>query len=245
MRAGLSSMNGTFISISGSIETVARSSLKLMGSSKKTSSRPQPTRTTRDAEATQRQILDAAEVEFAQHGLHGTRVDAIAARAGVAPRMIYYYFENKDGLYQAVLQRPATLLHTVFQELDCDRLPPDQALSSLIRAAIDYETSNRQRGMLLFQEAIQNKGKYFKLTNWQEPINLLAAILERGMESGLFRQIDVQMTTLNIIGICTFYANAYENMKHLNPEQDLLNQETIERYTQAAIQLVLSGIERS
>lgn len=159
--------------------------------------------------------------------------------------MIYYYFESKDGLYQAVLQRPATLLHTVFQELDCDRLLLDQALTSLIRATIDYETSNRQRGMLLFQEAIQNKGKYFKLTNWQEPISLLAAILEREMESGLFRQIDIQMTTLSIIRICTFYANAYGNMKYLKPEQDFLDQETIERYTQAAIQLVLRGIQQS
>ncbi|GAA6621448.1 TetR/AcrR family transcriptional regulator [Scytonema sp. NUACC26] len=215
-----------------------------MNSSEKTSSRSKSTRITRDAEATKLQILDAAEIEFAQHGLHGTRVDAIAERAGVAPRMIYYYFENKDGLYQAVLQRPATLLHNVFRELNLDRLPPERALSSLIRATIEYETSNRCRGMLLFQEAIQNQGKYFKLTNWQEPISLLAAILERGMQLGIFRQIDVQMTTLNIIGVCTVYANAYENVKHLDPEQDFLSQEMIERYTQAATQLVLSGVQR-
>ncbi|MUG98617.1 TetR family transcriptional regulator [Scytonema sp. UIC 10036] len=215
-----------------------------MNSSEKTSSRSKSTRITRDAEATKLQILDAAEIEFAQHGLHGTRVDAIAERAGVAPRMIYYYFENKDGLYQAVLQRPATLLHNVFRELSLDRLPPDRALSLLIRATIEYETSNRCRGMLLFQEAIQNQGKYFKLTNWQEPISLLAAILERGMQLGIFKQMDVQMTTLNIIGICTVYANAYENVKHLDPEQDFLSQEMIERYTQTATQLVLNGVHQ-
>ena len=200
-------------------------------------------RSTRDPEATKRQILNAAEIEFAQHGLHGTRVDPIAKRAGVAPRMIYYYFENKDGLYQAVLQRPALLLHTIFQKLDLDQMPPDQALSSLIRAAIEYETSNRSRGMLLFQEAIQNQGKYFKLISRQEPIGLLVNILERGVKSKVFKEIDVQMTTLNIIGICTFYANAYENIKHIDPEQNLLSQEMIERYTKAAIQLVVNGIQ--
>jgi TetR/AcrR family transcriptional regulator len=204
-----------------------------------------PNRSIRDAEATKQQILNAAEIEFAGQGLHGTRVDSIAARAGVAPRMIYYYFQSKEGLYQAVLQRPAALLHNVFQELNLEALPPEVALKSLIQAAIQYETTDRNRGMLLFQEAIQNQGRYFKLTNWQEPISLLSAILERGKQAGVFSQLDTQMTTFNIIGICTFYANAYENVKHLLPDQDLLSQTGIERYTQAAIQLVLSGIRAS
>lgn len=200
------------------------------------------TRSPRDPEATKCHILDAAEIEFAQQGLHGTRVDAIATRAGVAPRMIYYYFESKEGLYQAVLLRSAMLLQTIFQDLNLEQLPPDLALVALIRAAIQYETANRSKGMLLFQEAIQNQGKYFTTANWQEPIGMLATILQRGMEAGIFGAIDVQMTTLNIIGICTFYANAYENVKHLDPEQDFLGKEAIERYTQAAVQLVMSGV---
>ncbi len=209
----------------------------------KAESLEQPNRAVRDAEATQQQILDAAEIEFAQHGLHGTRVDPIAARAGVAPRMIYYYFQSKKGLYQAVLQRPAALLQTVFEQLNLDALTADEALKSLIQATIQYETTNRNRGMLLFQEAIQNQGQYFKLINWQKPIAQLAGILERGIQAGVFRSLDVQMTTLNIIGICTVYANAYDNMKHLMPDEDLLSQAMVERYTQAAIQLVLSGVQ--
>jgi TetR/AcrR family transcriptional regulator len=53
------------------------------------------------------------------------------------------------------------------------------------------------------------------------------------------------MTTFRIIGICTFYANAYENLKQLAPDPDLLSQTMIERYTQAAIQLALRGIHNS
>ncbi|MBD1833283.1 TetR/AcrR family transcriptional regulator [Cyanobacteria bacterium FACHB-472] len=210
---------------------------------RKAQSVEQPKRAIRDAEATQQQILDAAEIEFAQHGLHGTRVDPIATRAGVAPRMIYYYFQSKEGLYQAVLQRPAAFLQSVFEQLNLDALPANEALRLLLQATIEYETTNRNRGMLLFQEAIQNQGRYFKVINWQEPIAQLAGVLERGMQTGAFRLLDVHMTTLNIIGICTFYANAYDNVKHLTPDEDLLSQEMIERYTEAAIQLVLSGVQ--
>jgi TetR/AcrR family transcriptional regulator len=77
--------------------------------------------------------------------------------------MIYYYFQSKEGLYQAVLQRPATSLQSMFQQLNLEELPPDVALTSLIQAAIQYETANRNRGMLLFQEAILNQGRYFNL----------------------------------------------------------------------------------
>lgn len=52
----------------------------------------------RDAEVTQQQILDAAEIEFARHGLKGARLSAIAERASITTAMIHYYFENKEGL---------------------------------------------------------------------------------------------------------------------------------------------------
>jgi TetR/AcrR family transcriptional regulator len=68
-------------------------------------------------------------------------------------------------LYQAVLQRPAREIHEAFQQLNLEQLSPAEALETLVRAAITYEMTHRHRGMLLFQEANQNQGKYFKVTN--------------------------------------------------------------------------------
>ncbi len=199
-------------------------------------------RASRDADVTKRFILDAAEVEFAKHGLKGARIDEIAKVAGVATRMIYYYFESKEGLYQAVLQRPATEIDQTIQESCLNELPPDRALETLLKAAIAYEITHRYRGMLLFQEANQNQGKYFKLTTWEAGINKVVQILERGIQLGVFRPLDTYMTTLQIIGCCVFYANAHENLKQLTPEQDLLSQEMIERYIRSAVQLILNGV---
>ena len=57
----------------------------------------------RDAVETQRRILAAALQEFSAKGIAGARVDAIAERAGVNKRMLYYYFGSKEGLFRAVL----------------------------------------------------------------------------------------------------------------------------------------------
>jgi AcrR family transcriptional regulator len=48
-------------------------------------------------------ILEAAIKEFSAKGLSGARVDAIARAARVNKQLIYYYFDSKVGLYEAVL----------------------------------------------------------------------------------------------------------------------------------------------
>jgi TetR/AcrR family transcriptional regulator len=60
---------------------------------------------TRDPEATKQRILAAALHEFSAKGISGARVDAIAQRAKVNKRMLYYYFGSKDGLFREILRR--------------------------------------------------------------------------------------------------------------------------------------------
>src|ERR1700726_3532416 len=57
------------------------------------------------AAETRASILAAAARIFANSGLDGARIDAIAAAAGVNKAMLYYYFKSKDLLYAAVLER--------------------------------------------------------------------------------------------------------------------------------------------
>ncbi|MEO1705173.1 MAG: TetR/AcrR family transcriptional regulator [Pseudomonadota bacterium] len=45
-------------------------------------------------------IKRAALTEFARHGFKGTGIDQIAARAGVAKRLIHYHFGSKEALWQ-------------------------------------------------------------------------------------------------------------------------------------------------
>jgi len=58
-----------------------------------------------DPEQTRAAILDAAEDEFADRGFDGTRMVAIAARAGVTHGLLHYYFDSKDHLYEEVVGR--------------------------------------------------------------------------------------------------------------------------------------------
>src|SRR5580704_1834312 len=57
----------------------------------------------RQPEVSRNAILKAALAEFAQEGLAGARVDAIAQAARVNKALLYYYFHDKESLYGAVL----------------------------------------------------------------------------------------------------------------------------------------------
>lgn len=48
-------------------------------------------------------ILDAAIAVIARRGVRGLRVEEVAAAAGVAVSLLYYYFDTRDGLVRATL----------------------------------------------------------------------------------------------------------------------------------------------
>src|ERR1700733_2827431 len=66
---------------------------------------PGAPRRERNAAATQKRLLDAAEREVAARGFAGARLREIAVTAGVQPALIHHYFVDKHGLYRAVLDR--------------------------------------------------------------------------------------------------------------------------------------------
>lgn len=65
------------------------------------------TRTRRSADETRTHLLDVAEQQFYQRGIHATGVDRIAAEAGVAPTTLYRLFASKDDLVAAYVDRYA------------------------------------------------------------------------------------------------------------------------------------------
>ncbi|WP_036487439.1 TetR/AcrR family transcriptional regulator [Myxosarcina sp. GI1] len=67
-----------------------------MADSKKKKTSSKKSVRSRDSEATQTEILDAAVEEFALQGLNNARIETIAANTGVTKAMIYYYFVRRS-----------------------------------------------------------------------------------------------------------------------------------------------------
>ena len=65
-------------------------------------------RTKEEAQATRSRILDTAELVFEERGVSGTSLNEIAKAAGLTRGAIYWHFQNKADLFNAMMER-ATL----------------------------------------------------------------------------------------------------------------------------------------
>ena len=87
-------------------------------------------------------ILRAAVAEFAENGIAGARTDAIARAARVNKALLYYYFKDKDALYEAVLDHVFSGLRARVMPVLESKLPPRQKMLEYLGAYFDYIAAN-------------------------------------------------------------------------------------------------------
>ncbi len=89
-------------------------------------STPHPTGPARSEPRTADRILDVAEELFAERGFAGTAVRDIATRAGLNPASLYNHFENKQALYDAVVERGVRPIYAILDRILLDDGGPDR-----------------------------------------------------------------------------------------------------------------------
>jgi AcrR family transcriptional regulator len=164
----------------------------------------------RDADRTQQEILAAATAEFAAHDFGGARIDAIAERAGVNKKLIYYYFEGKDELFLAVLEQTYADIRAAERELHLEAMTPLQAIESLVVFTWRHYLAHPEFLALLSSENMQGAGHLKRSPRIQQMnsplIDDLARVLKRGEKSGELRGgIDAMQLYISIAGLAYFY----------------------------------------
>jgi AcrR family transcriptional regulator len=163
----------------------------------------------RDADRTQREILDVATSEFADRGFAGARVDEIAARTRTTKRMIYYYFGSKEALFVAVLERAYAAIRAAEQTIEVDHLEPAAAIRRLAELTFDHHESHPDFIRLVSIENIhraEHIAGHEELSGQNTPaIELIERILERGRRDGSFtREVDAVDLHMMISAFCVF-----------------------------------------
>ena len=164
----------------------------------------------RDADRSQNTILVAARGEFAEHGLGGARMERIAQVAGVDKRLIYYYFSDKDALFQAVLEQAYRDIRAAEHELHLLDLPPADALRRLVEFTWNYYLEHPEF-LTLLNSANLHKARHLQDAQRVRELNspvvqTLGDILERGRREGTLRGgIDPVQLYVSIAALCWFY----------------------------------------
>ena len=151
-------------------------------------------------------ILGAAIAEFAEHGLAGARVDAIAARTRTSKRMLYYYFGSKDGLYAAALTHAYEQIRSDQAEPPLDDMPPRHALRTYVGYVFDTHVAHPHFVRLVMGENLLG-GRFVAAMPAIRQTNVLGletlvGILERGRAEGLMRaDVPALDVYANVVGL--------------------------------------------
>jgi AcrR family transcriptional regulator len=164
----------------------------------------------RDAERTRKEILASAKSLFASKGLGGTRLDQVAEQAGVDKRLVYYYFKNKETLFQTVLEEAYADIRAAEAELHLLELEPIQAIRKLIQFTWSYYLENPEFMRLINSENLHGavhlrESTQLKVVN-SPLIHTLGLLLDKGRINGTFRGgVDPLQLYLSLVGLTFYY----------------------------------------
>jgi AcrR family transcriptional regulator len=108
----------------------------------------------------EQQMLDVAARVFAEHGYHAASMDEIAAEVGVSKPMLYAYFDSKEGLYLACIDRAGQDLLESMRRAAGVNLSPEERLWAGILAFFEFVDERRAGWSVLFNEASARGGPF-------------------------------------------------------------------------------------
>ena len=142
-------------------------------------------------------ILDAAIKVIARRGVRGLRVEQVAAEAGVAVSLIYYYFDNRNGLVRATLEHANERAATAVRGTGSASVTGRAKVEASLLAELDGGDHVRDTSVVwgevlasaVFEPDLRDQLREAS-TTWSE---LVAGAIAEGVEDGSIRgDVDAQ-----------------------------------------------------
>ena len=149
------------------------------------------------------QILDAALHVLVQNGYEQSRMDDVVKSSQLSKGAIYWYYKSKKEMYLDlinfwVLRYSVTLNHIVEEDAS-----PSQQLKDLFQYFIDQNESDPQPFVALteFWSMAQKDPDFKKKLQkvYTHFLELIDKIINRGIQSGEFKQVNSRITALSIM----------------------------------------------
>jgi TetR/AcrR family transcriptional regulator len=209
----------------------------------------------RDAEVSRNAILDAAEEIFAENGFDGARIDAIAAASGYNKSLIFHYFDDKLGLYTAVLKR-IDQQGNELQAIMLTSLLTDESVTSdackfrtfvqiVIRWIFDYMVENPRVLRMIIWEAAEGWKTIKKIASQfnTDDVEMFRQLLSKAQEAGLIRPgTDPYLMFLMAITTCMSYPIFTPYLEMAFEDEDLSSPDALVRAREMIVDFVVHGI---
>ncbi len=148
-----------------------------------------------------RKIVDTASMLYAQKGFTATSIEEISERAGVSLPVTHHYIKKKSEIMRLIME---DVLNT-FQERLSKEIQgvedPEEKLAIAIILYFRVVDEHREKALLIYQKSSAlDRSSRSKVMELEVQISeIFAGIIEEGIEKGVFRKLDVDLFSYNII----------------------------------------------
>jgi TetR/AcrR family transcriptional regulator len=165
-----------------------------------------------DAVSTQDAILDAAERLFAEQGFTATTIKQIGKEAAVNSALLYYYYDSKETLYRATLQRILGQLLSRGTDAIERATTHNDRIRAFVRAQVRVLGEHPHFPRLLVRELVDHQAAHAEraiTTTAAGAFKRLCDVIEAGQKDGAFRRsLDPRFTAISIISQVAYFAIA-------------------------------------
>lgn len=168
---------------------------------------PQPRRAVGEEEkALRRQaILAAAKDVFAAEGYHGTTMAQVARAAGLSYGSVYWYFDGKDSLFDALMDEEEQALRAAI--VDAATGAPGDDVAELLRRAVrgtfEFFEADRAAVKLLFRDAYALGSRFERHLHgvYEGFIEDLQGVLAAGVASGALADVPPRLAAFSVAAL--------------------------------------------
>jgi len=168
-------------------------------------------------EETERQILDAAEVVFAESGFGGATMQAIADASRLPKANLHYYFSSKEKLYRRVVERIFTIWLEAADSFETSA-SPEVALRRYITRKMQLSREHRYGSKVWANEVMHGAPiiQDYLETTLQSWTRTRIAVIERWSAEGAIRPVNPRWLLYLIWATTQHYADFAHQIDTLN-----------------------------
>ena len=189
---------------------------------------------------TQAKLVDVARQLFAKMGVENTTMNDIALASKKGRRTLYTYFKSKEDIYMAVVESELDMLSDMMKRVAEKNISPDEKMIEMIYTRLDAVKEVVFRNGTLranFFRDIWRVEKVRKRFDAKE-ILLFKDVLREGVEKGVFRIDDIDMTA-ELVHYCVKGIEVPYIRGHIGAK---LDDETRDKYV---VNLVFGALHRT
>jgi AcrR family transcriptional regulator len=162
----------------------------------------------RDVTPRARSVLAAAVALFSRFGYHGTSMRDIANHVGVGPGALYNHWPGKQDILFYLMDSWLAELHNSLLPRLAQADEPAQRLRAFVEHHVAFHGAHAAEMLICDSElpALTARHHRVVLSKRRRYEEVLDAIVRDGVASGAFADVDVRLTTLQVLGMCTHVA---------------------------------------